>query len=196
MFNILLQVLDDGRLTDNQGRTVNFRNTIIIMTSNLGADTILNGLDAEGNLTASASQEVETVLHRTFRPEFLNRIDDIITFKGLTKDEVGRIIALDMAKIAHRLADRDITIEADESAKNYVLEQAYSPQFGARPIERYLQKNVQTALGRKILEGQIADHDHVVITADDNGLAVTVEADTATLSSEDFHGNDTYEVVE
>lgn len=197
VFNILLQVLDDGRLTDNQGRTVNFRNTIIIMTSNLGADTILNGLDIEGDLTASASQEVETALHRAFRPEFLNRIDDIITFKGLTKNEVGRIIALDMAKIAHRLADRDITVEADESAKKYVLEQAYSPQFGARPIERYLQKNVQTALGRKILEGQVADHDHVVITADNGGLKVQVESRHGEEpSSEDFHGNDAHEVAE
>lgn len=207
VFNILLQVLDDGRLTDNQGRTVNFRNTIIIMTSNLGADTILNGLDAEGNLTPSASQAVEEALHRAFRPEFLNRIDDIITFKGLTKDEIGRIIALDMDKLVARLADRDITITVEESAKDYILAQAYSPQFGARPIERYLQKHLQTALGRKILEGQIADHDHVVITADDSGLVVTVKADANDLkmqveprpaaapSSEDFHGNDTYEVA-
>ena len=208
VFNILLQVLDDGRLTDNQGRTVNFRNTIIIMTSNLGADTILNGLDAEGNLTPSASQAVEEALHRAFRPEFLNRIDDIITFKGLTKDEIGRIIALDMDKLASRLADRDITITVEESAKDYILAQAYSPQFGARPIERYLQKRLQTALGRKILEGQIADHDHVVITADDSGLMVTVKASANDLkmqveprpvaekASEDFHSNDTDEVVE
>lgn len=208
VFNILLQVLDDGRLTDNQGRTVNFRNTIIIMTSNLGADTILNGLDAEGNLTPSASQTVEEALHRAFRPEFLNRIDDIITFKGLTKDEIGRIIALDMDKLAARLADRDITITVEESAKDYILAQAYSPQFGARPIERYLQKHLQTALGRKILEGQIADHDHVVITADDSGLMVTVKASANELkmqveprpsvapSSEDLTGDETYEVVE
>lgn len=208
VFNILLQVLDDGRLTDNQGRTVNFRNTIIIMTSNLGADTILNGLDAEGNLTQSASQAVEEALHRAFHPEFLNRIDDIITFKGLTKDEIGRIIALDMDKLVARLADRDITITVEESAKDYILAQAYSPQFGARPIERYLQKHLQTALGRKILEGQIADHDHVVITADDSGLVVTVKASANELkmqveprpsvvpSSEDLTGDETYEVVE
>lgn len=208
VFNILLQVLDDGRLTDNQGRTVNFRNTIIIMTSNLGADTILNGLDAEGNLTPSASQAVEEALHRAFRPEFLNRIDDIITFKGLTKDEIGRIIALDMDKLASRLADRDITITVEESAKDYILAQAYSSQFGVRPIERYLQKHLQTALGRKILEGQIADHDHVVITADNSGLVVTVKTDANDLkmqveprpvaekASEDFHSDDTDEVVE
>lgn len=197
VFNILLQVLDDGRLTDNQGRTVNFRNTIIIMTSNLGADTILQGLDAQGNLTDAAQKTVDEALHRAFRPEFLNRIDDIITFKGLTKDEIGRIIDLNLAKISARLAERDITIEADGAARDFILAHAYSPQFGARPIERYLQKHLQTILGRMLIEGSIADHDHVTVTADANDLKVQVEPrPAAASSSEDSHGEGTYEVVE
>lgn len=197
VFNILLQVLDDGRLTDNQGRTVNFRNTIIIMTSNLGADTILHGLDAQGNLTDAAQKTVDEALHRAFRPEFLNRIDDIITFKGLTKDEIGRIIDLNLAKISAHLAERDITIEADATAHDFILSHAYSPQFGARPIERYLQKHLQTILGRMLIEGSIADHDHVTVTADANDLKVQVEPrPAAEKASEDFHSDDTYEVVE
>ena len=197
VFNILLQVLDDGRLTDNQGRTVNFRNTIIIMTSNLGADTILQGLDAQGNLTDAAQKTVDEALHRAFRPEFLNRIDDIITFKGLTKDEIGRIIDLNLAKISARLAERDITIEADAAARDFILANAYSPQFGARPIERYLQKHLQTILGRMLIEGSIADHDHVTVTADANDLKVQVEPrPAAASSSEDLPSDDTYEVVE
>ena len=170
VFNILLQVLDDGRLTDNQGHTVDFKNTVIIMTSNLGSQAILDGMSPEGEISESAKAEVQSALRAAFRPEFLNRIDDIILFKALTKNEIDLIIDHELSKIAARLEGRDITLTTDEKAKTYILSQAYSPQFGARPIKRFLEKNVQTALGRKLIEGTIGDGDHVLITATDQGL--------------------------
>ncbi|MDD7434152.1 MAG: ATP-dependent chaperone ClpB [Peptoniphilaceae bacterium] len=170
VFNLLLQVLDDGRLTDSQGRTVDFKNTIIIMTSNLGSDIILNGTSEAGMISEDVRFQVRKLLEKTFRPEFLNRIDDIILFKELGKQEVSRIIDLELKKLARRLEDRDITIEMDEEAKQYVLINSFSPQFGARPIRRYLQKQVETELGRKLIEGDIGEHDHVLITKGETGL--------------------------
>lgn len=170
VFNILLQVLDDGRLTDNQGHTVDFKNTVIIMTSNLGSQAILDGMSEEAEISKSARAEVQSALRAAFRPEFLNRIDDIILFKALSKTEIDQIIDHELSKIAGRLEGREITLTTDEKAKSYILDQAYSPQFGARPIKRFLEKNVQTALGRRLIEGAIGDGDHVLITANDQGL--------------------------
>ncbi|WP_454963586.1 ATP-dependent chaperone ClpB, partial [Filifactor alocis] len=146
IFNILLQVLDDGRLTDNQGRTVDFKNTIIIMTSNLGSQAILDGIDDDGMLKESVRESVEDKLHHTFRPEFLNRIDEIILFTPLNKEEVYRIIDLQVAKLQEKLADRNIILTLDEKAKDTILQQSYSPQFGARPVRRFIQKNLETEL--------------------------------------------------
>lgn len=179
VFNILLQVLDDGRLTDNQGRTVNFRNTIIIMTSNLGSDAILEGVQDDGSLSDTARAQVNDALRHAFRPEFLNRVDDIVMFKGLGREEISHIIDLELEKIEKRLSHRDMMLSADEKAKGYILMNAYSAQFGARPIRRFLQKHVETELSRMILEGAVNDHDHVLLSANPDGLTFTVESTTS-----------------
>lgn len=171
IFNILLQVLDDGRLTDNQGRTVDFKNTIIIMTSNLGSQAILDGIDDDGMLKESVRESVEDKLHHTFRPEFLNRIDEIILFTPLNKEEVYRIIDLQVAKLQEKLADRNIVLQLDEKAKDTILQQSYSPQFGARPVRRFIQKNFETELARKLIEGSISDNDEVLITGNGENLS-------------------------
>ena len=170
VFNILLQVLDDGRLTDNQGRTVDFKNTIIIMTSNIGSQYLLDGLDDKGQIIQEARDKVDGELKIRFRPEFLNRIDEIVMFKPLGKDQISHIIDLELAKISEILEDRKITLSIDEKAKDYIIENAYSPTFGARPIKRFLQKNLETSLARKLLAGEIKEKDDVQITADENGL--------------------------
>ena len=171
IFNILLQVLDDGRLTDNQGRTVDFKNTIIIMTSNLGSQDILDGIGDDGILKESVRKSVEDRLHHTFRPEFLNRIDEIILFTPLNKEEVYRIIDLQVAKLQEKLADRNIVLQLDEKAKDTILQQSYSPQFGARPVRRFIQKNLETELARKLIEGSISDNDEVLITGNGENLS-------------------------
>lgn len=153
VFNILLQVLDDGRLTDNQGRTVDFKNTVIIMTSNVGSklikETIEDGKDLE-----SAKEAVREEMGRLFRPEFLNRVDDIIMFKPLSRDDVKRIIDIEVGKLSEKLEARKIKIELTDAAKDLILERSYSREFGARPVKRYLQKNIETELGYKILKGK------------------------------------------
>ena len=170
VFNILLQVLDDGRLTDNQGRTVDFKNTIIIMTSNIGSQYLLDGLDDKGQISGEARDKVDGELKIRFRPEFLNRIDEIVMFKPLGKAQISHIIDLELAKISEKLEDRKISLSIDEKAKDYIIENAYSPTFGARPIKRFLQKNLETSLARKLLAGEIKEKDDVQISADENGL--------------------------
>ena len=170
VFNILLQVLDDGRLTDNQGRTVDFKNTIIIMTSNIGSQYLLDGLDDKGKISEEARDKVDGELKIRFRPEFLNRIDEIVMFKPLGKAQISHIIDLELSKISEKLEDRKISLSIDEKAKDYIIENAYSPTFGARPIKRFLQKNLETNLARKLLAGEIKEKDDVQISADENGL--------------------------
>ena len=170
VFNILLQVLDDGRLTDNQGRTVDFKNTIIIMTSNIGSQHLLDGLDDKGQISQEARDKVDEELKMRFRPEFLNRIDEIVMFKPLGKNQIGYIIDLELVKIARKLEDRKISLSIDEKAKDYIIENAYTPAFGARPIKRFLQKNLETSLARKLLAGEIKEKEAVQISADDKGL--------------------------
>jgi len=168
VFNILLQVLDDGRLTDSQGRTVNFKNTVIIMTSNIGSQYLIEGIGADGTITEKSRKSVDNELKLRFKPEFLNRIDEIVMFKPLLKEEVFHIIDLQVAEIQDRLSDRQITIELTHAAKDFVLSRSYSPQYGARPVKRFLETSLETKLGRQIIEGNIREKDHVVIDVDEN----------------------------
>ena len=172
VFNILLQVLDDGRLTDNQGRTVDFKNTIIIMTSNIGSENLLDGINQEGEISESARKEVMDKMKFTFRPEFLNRVDNIVLFKPLTENEVYDILDKDVKEIEERLSERQITIELDKVAKELIMARAYDVHYGARPIKRFLQKYVETELGRKLLKGEVSDEDRVVITVKDGELFI------------------------
>ncbi len=169
VFNILLQILDDGRLTDAHGRTVDFRNTIIIMTSNLGSHLILEGI--KEHLPYEAIQEqVFTVLQQNFRPEFLNRLDEIVVFKPLTKEEIVRIVDLMVARVAERLAERKIQLTLTQEAKAWLADRGYDPVFGARPLRRVIQKELETPLSKKILAGEVKEGDVVVVGADERGL--------------------------
>jgi ATP-dependent Clp protease ATP-binding subunit ClpB len=170
VFNVLLQVLDDGRITDSQGRTVDFKNTILIMTSNIGSTYLLDGIDDQGNISDTANQAVMNDLRAHFRPEFLNRLDEIIMFKPLTKDNVYDIIDLLVADVNKRLADREISLTLTEAAKNYVVEHGYDPTYGARPLKRYLQKHVETQAARLMLQGDIGAGETIEIDVEDGHL--------------------------
>nr|WP_300003711.1 ATP-dependent chaperone ClpB [Tissierella sp.] len=174
VFNILLQVLDDGRLTDNQGRTVDFKNTVIIMTSNIGSHYLLEGIDNDGNITDSARDEVLHEMRTLFRPEFLNRVDEIVMFKPLLKEDIFKIIDLQVVEIQKRLEDRDISIEFTDAAKEYVLDKSYSISYGARPVKRFLQKELETRIGRKLIKGDIKDKDQIIIDVKDGELDIHV----------------------
>ena len=164
VFNVLLQVLDDGRITDSQGRTVDFKNTILILTSNLGSSFLLDGVDAEGNLSEEAKKQVEQLLRRSFRPEFLNRLDETVFYKPLTKDSIVQIIDLQIRKLNLRLQEKQLRCELTDSAKTYIIDASFDPQFGARPLRRYLQHTVETMIARKILRGDV--HAGAVLTVD------------------------------
>lgn len=172
VFNVLLQVLDDGRITDSQGRTVDFKNTIIIMTSNIGGADIAA---AGGEITDELKNDVMTQLKSRFRPEFLNRIDEIITFRALSKDNISGIVDLLMADLNNRLADREITIKITESAKQHIIDQGYDQVYGARPLKRYLQKNVETLVARMILAGSVSTQSAIVIDYDGTALVAENE---------------------
>ncbi|MCR4673307.1 MAG: ATP-dependent chaperone ClpB [Lachnospiraceae bacterium] len=171
VFNILLQVLDDGRITDSQGRTVDFKNTILIMTSNIGSQFLLEGIDSDGNINADAQEMVMSDLRAHFRPEFLNRLDEIIMFRPLTKDNIGGIVDIQMDRLNRRLADREVTIVLSERAKDYIIDNGYDPVYGARPLKRYLQKNVETMCARMILSNGVAPGDTICIDSDGTGLS-------------------------
>lgn len=163
VFNILLQVLDDGRITDSQGRTVDFKNAIIILTSNLGSQYLLDGIDDAGNITEEARQQVSGLLKQSFRPEFLNRLDEIVFYKPLTKDNITHIIDLQLVALNKRLADQQLSIELTDRAKAYVIDRAYDPVYGARPLRRFIQHTVETMVGRKIIADEVVPGDHLVI---------------------------------
>ncbi|MCR5389359.1 MAG: ATP-dependent chaperone ClpB [Lachnospiraceae bacterium] len=163
VFNILLQVLDDGRITDSQGRTVDFKNTIIIMTSNIGARELLEGIDEDGNIKSAAQDEAMNELKAHFRPEFLNRLDEIIMFKPLTKDNISGIVSLIMNDLNRRLAEREISVELSPEAVAYIIDNAYDPIYGARPLKRFIQRNVETLSAKLILEGNISEGDVILI---------------------------------
>ena len=171
VFNILLQILDDGRITDSQGRTVDFKNTIIIMTSNLGSQYLLDGIDENGNITEDAKNSVFGELHRQFRPEFLNRLDEIICFKPLTKAELNGIIDILTASLKKRLADKTLGLEITDAAKQLIIERGFDPVFGARPLKRYLQASVETLIAKTILSGEI-EAGHVITIDVENGELV------------------------
>ena len=166
VFNILLQVLDDGRITDSKGKTVDFKNTIIILTSNLGSQFLLDGIDGNGNIRDEAKEQVDALLKQSFRPEFLNRLDEIIMFKPLTKDDIGHIIDLCMADLNRRIKDREISVALDADAKAYCVNNGYDPAFGARPLKRFIQKHVETLAARLILEGNVREGDVIELTVD------------------------------
>ncbi|MCR5545278.1 MAG: ATP-dependent chaperone ClpB [Lachnospiraceae bacterium] len=170
VFNVLLQVLDDGRITDSQGRTVDFKNTIIIMTSNLGAQELLDGIDEAGNISKDAEEEVMEELKASFRPEFLNRLDEIILFKPLTKDNIGNIVNLLLDELNKRLEDRDLQVELTEKAKEFVTDNGYDPVYGARPLKRFLQKNVETLAAKVILSGEVGMGDTILIDEKNGAL--------------------------
>ena len=172
VFNILLQVLDDGRLTDNKGRTVDFKNTIIIMTSNIGSMDLIEGIDDSGNISDESRNSVMDELKSRFKPEFLNRIDDIVMFKPLTKDDIYKIIEKQVLLLQKQLEDRQITIEIDESAEDLIIDKAYDVLYGARPVKRFIESNVETKLGRELIKGTVTDKDTVVITNVDGELGI------------------------
>ena len=170
VFNVLLQVLDDGRITDSQGRTVDFKNTIIIMTSNLGSAQLLDGIDEAGNISPLAEEAVMNVVRGHFRPEFLNRLDEIIMFKPLTKDNIGNIITLMMADLNARLRDRELSVELSDAATSFIVEHGYDPVYGARPLKRFLQKHVETLSAKLILADEVQMGDIIYIDVADDRL--------------------------
>ena len=172
VFNILLQVLDDGRITDSQGRTVDFKNTIIILTSNLGSQYLLDGIAPDGSITQEARDQVEQLLRRSFRPEFLNRLDEIVFYKPLTKDNITKIIDLQIHDLNKRLTDKQLTCHVSDEAKQFIIDASYDPQFGARPLRRYVQHTVETLIAHRILKGDILPGATLEVTVQNGELAV------------------------
>ena len=172
VFNVLLQVLDDGRITDSQGRTVDFKNTIIILTSNLGSEYILEGINDKGELTEEAKDKVEKLLKQSFRPEFLNRLDEIVFYKPLTQNEIGKILDLLIADLNKRLAGQEISVELTNSAKDYLITNGYDAVYGARPLKRFVQKKVETLIAREIIKQTILPKEKVTIDCKDNELVI------------------------
>ena len=175
VFNVLLQVLDDGRITDSQGRTVDFKNTILIMTSNIGSPYLLDGIDEKGDIKPEAQEQVMNDLRGHFRPEFLNRLDEIIMFKPLTKDNVGKIVDLMVKELSDRLADQELSLELTDAAKQMVVDNGYDPVYGARPLKRYLQNYVETLTAKKILSGDVHAGDTIVLDVKDGAFTVSTK---------------------
>ncbi|MFR4797348.1 MAG: AAA family ATPase [Lentihominibacter sp.] len=174
VFNILLQLLDDGRLTDNQGRTVDFKNTIVIMTSNIGSNYLIDGIRADGTVDEEIKEKVENETKKYFRPEFLNRVDEIVVFSPLTESQIVKIIELAMKDIEKRLEERGIKLTLTDKAKKFIADESYDPSYGARPVKRFLQRNVETELAGEIIRGTVKDGDDVII--DCNGEKLTFAA--------------------
>lgn len=175
VFNILLQVLDDGRLTDNQGRTVDFKNTVIIMTSNIGSHFLIDGIDEDGKIKEDARENVMADLRASFRPEFLNRVDEIVLFKPLQKSEIYGIIKQSIAEVEKRLRDRDIHIEVTDGALEFILNASFSPQYGARPVKRYISHKLETIISKMIIRGDVMDGDTIVVEVEADDLTVKVK---------------------
>jgi ATP-dependent Clp protease ATP-binding subunit ClpB len=169
VFNTLLQLLDDGRLTDAQGRTVDFRNTVVVMTSNLGSQHLLEGITSDGMITDQARAAVMSALRQHFRPEFLNRVDEIVLFKPLTLPEIERVVELMLDELRQRLAERQIKLEVTEAARRHVAATGFDPVFGARPLRRYIRREVETRIGRALLGGEIHDGSTIVVDLDVDG---------------------------
>ena len=172
MFNILLQVLDDGHITDSQGRTVDFKNTILILTSNLGSQFLLDGIGSDGEISAEARAQVDALLKRSFRPEFLNRLDEIVCYKPLSRDNVTHIIDLMVADLNRRLKDKQLSVSLTDAAKAHIMDAAYDPVYGARPLRRYLQHTVETLLSRKIIADEVSPGQEITVDAGENSLLI------------------------
>ncbi|MBQ6160459.1 MAG: AAA family ATPase, partial [Oscillospiraceae bacterium] len=172
VFNILLQVLDDGRVTDSQGRTVDFKNTIIILTSNLGSPYILDGIGEDGEISETARAQVDALLKKTFRPEFLNRLDEIVFYKPLTKENIFKIIDLQIDQLNKRLLDKQLRCTLTEAAKTYIVDAAFDPQFGARPLRRYVQHTVETMIAKRILQGNVAPGSELTVDVANDQLII------------------------
>ena len=174
VFNILLQVLDDGRITDSQGRTVDFKNTIIILTSNLGSSYLLDGIDGEGNISEAAKEQVSQLLKQSFRPEFLNRLDEIVYYKPLTKKDITAIIDLLVKSLADRLKDKQLGLVITPAAKDLAIENGYDPVYGARPLKRYIQSKIETLIARTMIEKDLQAGDTIEVGASDGEFTVKV----------------------
>ena len=175
VFNILLQILDDGRITDSQGRTVNFKNTIIILTSNLGSNIILDSIEEDGKISEDAKRQVEGLLKNTFRPEFLNRLDDTVLFTPLSKDNISAIVDLLLKKLDARLSAQELHLEVTPAAKDAIIEGGYDVNFGARPLKRFIESHVETAVARAILGGDMHAGDTIVVDAKDGEIVVSTK---------------------
>ena len=175
VFNVLLQVLDDGRITDSQGRTVDFKNTIIILTSNLGSSAILDGIDENGNITEEARKQVDAMLKTQFRPEFLNRLDEIVFYKPLTRNEIDKIVDLQVADLNHRLIDKQLTVRLTPAARSYIVAQGYDPIYGARPLKRFMQRSVETLIARKLIAEDVQPRTELLV--DYNGDKLFIDAE-------------------
>jgi ATP-dependent Clp protease ATP-binding subunit ClpB len=175
VFNVLLQVLDDGRITDSQGRTVDFKNTILIMTSNIGSHYLLEGIDENGDIREENEAMVMLELQRHFRPEFLNRLDETIMFKPLSKENIGDIIGLMVEDVNKRLSEREISVRLTEEARQYIIDHGYDPVYGARPLKRYLQKHVETQAAKLILADEVHTGDTIVVDCGSRGITAFVQ---------------------
>ena len=175
VFNVLLQVLDDGRITDSQGRTVDFKNTIIILTSNLGSSAILEGIDENGNITEAARKQVEGMLKTQFRPEFLNRLDEIVFYKPLTRNEINKIVDLQVADLNRRLSDKQLTMRLTPAARSYIVAQGYDPIYGARPLKRFMQRSVETLIARKLIAEDVQPRTDLLVDYDGDKLVIDAE---------------------
>ena len=172
VFNVLLQVLDDGRITDSQGRTVDFKNTVIILTSNLGSPIILEGIEEDGNLSEKAKEEVNGILKTSFRPEFLNRLDEIVFYKPLTVGEIGKIVDLMLENLKKRLEEKRIGLLVTSTAKQYIIDGGYDPVYGARPLKRFIQSKVETEIAKKIIGNFFSEGDVAVVDFDGEGIII------------------------
>ena len=177
VFNVLLQVLDDGRITDSQGRTVDFKNTIIILTSNLGSSAILDGIDENGNITEEARKQVDAMLKTQFRPEFLNRLDEIVFYKPLTRNEIDMIVDLQVADLNHRLIDKQLTVRLTSAARSYIVAQGYDPIYGARPLKRFMQRSVETLIARKLIAEDVQPRTELLVDYDGDKLVIDAESE-------------------
>ena len=173
VFNILLQVLDDGRITDSQGRTVDFKNTIIILTSNLGSPYILEGINDSGEISEDAKKQVDTLLKQSFRPEFLNRLDEIVYYKPLTKTEIGSIVDLMIGSLSKRLEDKQLSVKLTDRAKSFIIDSGYDPVYGARPLKRFIQHTLETLIARAIISDELKPGETVTVDADSEKLFIT-----------------------
>jgi ATP-dependent Clp protease ATP-binding subunit ClpB len=175
VFNVLLQILDDGRVTDSQGHTVDFKNTVVIMTSNIGSDHLLEGVTEKGEITEAAREAVSTEMRRRFRPEFLNRVDDVVMFSPLVMDEIKRIVELLTEDLRRRLGQRRISLELSAEAVELIARSGFDPVYGARPLKRYLQRQLETRIGRAIVGGSVVDGSAIQVDVERGELAVAIE---------------------